>query len=62
VAQLFQAKPTATPAQIERALKSTAYKYSFGAPYRSVGGYTTSFDKGTGLVDVVRAVQAVRAG
>jgi subtilisin family serine protease len=62
VAQLFQAKPSATPAQIERALKATAYKYSFGAPYRSIGGYTTSFDKGTGLVDVVRAVQAVRAG
>ena len=61
VAQLFQAKPTATPAQIEKALKSTAYRYTFGAPYRSVGGYTTSFDKGTGLVDVVAAVKRLRA-
>jgi subtilisin family serine protease len=57
VAQLFQANPNATPAQIENALKSTAYKYVFGAPYTSVGGYTTSFDKGTGLVDVVAAAQ-----
>jgi serine protease AprX len=59
VAQLFEADPTATPAEIEDALKSTAHKYSFGAPYESVGGYTTSFDKGTGLVDVVAAVQAL---
>ena len=57
VAQLFQAKPTATPAQIEDALKSTAHRYAFGAAYTPVGGYTTSFDKGTGLVDVVAAVQ-----
>jgi subtilisin family serine protease len=61
VAQLFQAKPTATPAQIEKALKSTTYRYAFGAPYRSVGGYTTSFDKGTGLVDVVAAVRYLKA-
>jgi serine protease AprX len=59
VAQLFEADPTATPAEIEDALKSTAHKYTFGAPYESVGGYTTSFDKGTGLVDVVAAVQAL---
>jgi serine protease AprX len=57
VAQLFQAKPTATPAEIENALKATAYKYAFGAAYTSVGGFTTSFDKGTGLVDVVAAAQ-----
>ena len=60
VAQLFQADPTATPAEIEDALKSSAYKYSFGAPYESAGGVTTSYDKGTGLVDVVAAVQALR--
>jgi serine protease AprX len=59
VAQMFEADPTATPAEIEDALKSTAHKYSFGAPYESAGGYTTSFDKGTGLVDVVAAVQAL---
>jgi serine protease AprX len=56
VAQLFQADPTATPAQIEAALKGSAYRYTDGAAYTSAGGYTTSFDKGTGLVDVVAAV------
>jgi subtilisin family serine protease len=60
VAQLFQAVPTATPAQIETALKSTAYRYTNGAPYSSAGGYTTSFDKGTGLVDVVAAVAKLK--
>ena len=59
VAQLFQADPTATPAEIEAALKGTAYRYTDGAAYRTAGGYTTSFDKGTGLVDVVAAVQAL---
>ncbi|MEU3647109.1 S8 family serine peptidase [Lentzea sp. NPDC034063] len=57
VAQLFQAKPSATPADIERALKSTAHKYGTG--YGPVGPYTSSFDKGTGLVDVVAAVNAL---
>lgn len=56
VAQLFQANPSATPAQVEDALKSTAHKYTDGAAY--VNG--TSFDKGHGLVDVVAAVGAVR--
>ncbi len=59
VAQLFQADPTATPAEIEAALKSTTYKYADGAAYTSVGGYSTSFDKGTGLVDVVAAAAAI---
>ncbi len=40
---------------MEQALKSTAYRYGDGAPYTSAGGYTTSYDKGTGLVDVVAA-------
>ncbi|MFI6100289.1 S8 family peptidase [Lentzea sp. NPDC051213] len=57
VAQLFQAKPSATPADIERALKSSAHKYGTG--YQPVGPYTSSFDKGTGLVDVVAAVNAL---
>ena len=35
VAQLFQADPTATPAQIEAALKGTAYRYTDGAAYTS---------------------------
>ncbi|HET6694514.1 MAG TPA: S8 family serine peptidase [Pedococcus sp.] len=60
VAQLFQANPGASPAQVEAALESTAYKYTDGAAYE--GGDpngTTSFDKGHGLVDVVAAAQAI---
>lgn len=56
VAQLFQADPTATPAEVEAALTSTAYKYTDGSAY--VDG--SSFDKGHGLVDVVAAVSALR--
>jgi subtilisin family serine protease len=59
VAQLFQADPTATPAEIEAALKGTTYRYTDGAAYTTVGGYPTSYDKGTGLVDVVAAVQSL---
>ena len=62
VAQLFQANPSATPAQIENALKSTAYKFAAGAPYQAAGPYTSSFDKGTGLVDVVAAATSLGAG
>jgi serine protease AprX len=62
VAQLFQAKPTATPAEIENAINDTAYKYAFGAPYEAAqGGGTTSVDKGHGLVDVVAAVNQLTA-
>jgi serine protease AprX len=62
VAQLFQANPNATPAQVEAAIKATAYKYTDGAAYVSdpAGNGTTSFDKGHGLVDVVAAATAVR--
>lgn len=61
VAQLFQAAPDATPAQVEEALTSTAHQYSSGAPYEAAeGGGSTSFDKGAGLVDVVAAVGALR--
>jgi serine protease AprX len=60
VAQLFQADPTATPAEIEAALKGTTHRYTDGAAYTTVGGFTTSYDKGTGLVDVVAAVEALR--
>jgi serine protease AprX len=61
VAQLFQADPTATPAEVEAALKATTHRYTDGAAYTTVGQYPTSFDKGTGLVDVVAAVEALRA-
>ena len=60
VAQLFQANPSATPAQVEAALESTAYKYADGAAYEPGTNGTTSFDKGHGLVDVVAAANAVR--
>lgn len=59
VAQLFQADPAATPAEIEAALKGSTYRYTDGAAYTTAGGYSTSYDKGTGLVDVVAAVQAL---
>ncbi|MBD8868123.1 S8 family peptidase [Nocardioides donggukensis] len=59
VAQLFQANPSATPAQVENAIKSTAYKYADGAAYEQGPLGTTSFDKGYGLVDVVAAAAAV---
>ncbi len=61
VALLFQVNPTATPAEIEKVLKSTALRYSNGAPYQQVNGYSTSFDKGTGLVDTVAASKALGA-
>jgi len=60
VAQLFQANPSATPAQVEAAIESTAYKYADGAPYENGTNGTTSFDKGHGLVDVVAAATALR--
>ena len=59
-AQLFQANPSATPAQVEDAMKSTAHKYTDGAAYEPAPLGTTSYDKGYGLVDVVAAAQAVR--
>jgi len=61
VAQLFQDTPSASPAQIEDALKRTAYKFSDGAAYESGPLGTTSFDKGYGLVDVVAAANALGA-
>ncbi|MHA6780576.1 S8 family serine peptidase [Pseudonocardia saturnea] len=61
VAQLFQADPDASPAEVEEALKSTAHRYTDGEPYVDVDGYETSFDKGAGLVDVVAAAEALGA-
>ncbi len=59
VAQLFQADPTATPAEIERALKVSAHTFTDGAGYEPGDLGTTSYDKGHGLVDVVAAVAAL---
>lgn len=62
VAQLFQARPDATPAEVEEALLSTAHKYTDGADYEPGGAGSTSYDKGHGLVDVVAAVDALTGG
>lgn len=59
VAQLFQDKPSATPGEVENALKSTAYRFAAGAPYQQAGSYLSSYDKGTGLVDAVAAANAL---
>lgn len=61
IAMLFQADPDATAARIDGALVGTAYKYRDGAPYQAVGSYTSSFDKGAGLVDAFAAALALGA-
>jgi serine protease AprX len=61
VAQLLQVRPTATPADIEAAIKSTAAKFANGAAYEVDGPYTTSVDKGTGLVDAYAAAVSLGA-
>ena len=61
VAQLFQADPTATPAEVEQALKQTAYRYTDGAGYQAGPLGLTSYDKGYGLVDVVAAARSLGA-
>lgn len=56
IAQLFEAYPGATPAQMEEALERSAHQFSDGAAYEAdPSGGVTSFDKGHGLVDVVAA-------
>jgi serine protease AprX len=60
VAMLFQANPSATPARIDDVIKATAYRYRAGAPYIRSGRYTSSFDKGAGLIDAYAA--ALRIG
>jgi serine protease AprX len=61
IAQLFQASPHATAAQIESVLERTALRYHDGAAYRRVNGRWTSFDKGAGLVDAYAAALALGA-
>jgi subtilisin family serine protease len=65
VAELLQVDPRLSPAQVEAALEDSAHRFAAGAPYEadpSNPGSPTSFDKGHGLVDVVAAVERVRAG
>ncbi|EME55614.1 S8 family serine peptidase [Amycolatopsis decaplanina] len=61
VAQLFQVAPDASPGDIEAAIKGTAYKFANGSPYVAAGPYTSSFDKGTGLVDTFAAAKSLGA-
>ncbi|MBV1856418.1 S8 family serine peptidase [Catellatospora tritici] len=61
VTQLFQVAPNASPAQIESAVKATAYKFGNGAAYEAYGPYTTSVDKGTGLIDAYAAALSLGA-
>ena len=59
VAQLLQANPGLTPAEVEDILEDTARPITFGAAYEADPSNPTtgtSFDKGHGLVDVVAAV------
>ncbi|HYP24411.1 MAG TPA: S8 family serine peptidase [Actinomycetota bacterium] len=67
VAQLYQADPTLTPAEIEIVLEDTAHKFQWGSAYGLRTDPTnpdngTSFEKGHGLVDALAAVQAVLGG
>ena len=58
-AQILQANPSLTPAEVEDILEDTARQISFGAPYETDPANPTtptSFDKGHGLVDVVAAI------
>ena len=62
IAQLYQANPALTPAQVEDVLEDTAYKFMNGAPYQKDPlnrDDASSFDKGHGLVDALAAVRAV---
>lgn len=66
VAQLFQAKPALTAAQVEHVLEDTAHQFAAGGPYvtdladRNPSGHTTSQTAGHGLVDVAAAVATVQ--
>lgn len=63
VAQLRQAGPSLTPAEIEDLIQDTAYKFTAGASYeadpQNADGLT-SFDKGAGLIDARAAVARIR--
>jgi serine protease AprX len=59
VADLFQADPGATPAEIEDVLETTAHRFGGGAAYEPSPTGPTSYDKGHGLVDTVAAVDAL---
>ena len=62
VAQLLQADPSLTPAEIEDVLEDTALKFDWGARYgrdpRNRDD-SSSFEKGHGLVDVLAAIRSL---
>ncbi|HVM09930.1 MAG TPA: S8 family serine peptidase [Acidimicrobiales bacterium] len=62
VAQMFQANPKLTAAQVEDALEDTAHPFAFGGSYEpdTLNDGMTSFDKGHGMVDAVGAVARAR--
>ena len=61
VAQLFEARPAASAGDVERALIGGAHAFTDGAAYETdPRGGLTSYDKGHGLVDVVRSAALVR--
>ena len=65
VAQLFEADPSLTPAEVEDVLEDTAHKFTAGGAYEGDPlntDDTTSFDKGHGLVDVLEALRLVSGG
>ena len=62
IAQLYQADPTLTPADVEDLLEDTAYKFAWGSEYGLFIDETnpqnsSSFEKGHGLVDVLSALR-----
>ena len=62
VAQLFQADPTLTPAEVEDVLEDNSYKFTDGGGYEADprnADNTTSYDKGHGLVDVAASAAEV---
>lgn len=66
-AQLYQADPTLTPAEVENILEDTAYKFAFGSAYGLTvdptnPDDTSSYEKGHGLVDALAAVATVLNG
>ena len=62
MAMLLQANPRLTPADLERILEASAYKFRSRGVYEpdpANPGTTTSYDKGHGLMDVAAALAMV---
>ena len=67
VAQVLQANPALSPAEVENLLEDTAHKFAWGSAYGlqtdpTNPDDTSSFEKGHGLVDALAAVQAALGG